>query len=191
MSEDNSKARRRLEKIYGKGCMFKKAHIEEQIEALQTKRIIKSYKVFLKETKYTGKKIRQLEGNMTYHHLRHRSEGGKTDVENGAIVNEMAHRYMHSLPREDEEVINNMLRKFKIQGGTLTATEQGLQIQDSFGIDLDYELNDEDVITIPVYDNTKEDYIKRQKFNRAKVKRETQRFIDDELDFMEELEDER
>lgn len=191
MSEDNSKARRRLEKIYGKGCMFKKAHIEEQIEALQTKRIIKSYKVFLKETKYTGKKIRQLEGNMTYHHLRHRSEGGKTDVDNGAIVNEMAHRYMHSLPREDEEVINNMLRKFKIQGGTLTATEQGLQIQDSFGIDLDYELNDEDVITIPVYDNTKEDYIKRQKFNRAKVKRETQRFIDDELDFMEELEDER
>ena len=191
MSEDNSKARRRLEKIYGKGCMFKKAHIEEQIEALQTKRIIKSYKVFLKETKYTGKKIRQLEGNMTYHHLRHRSEGGKTDVDNGAIVNEMAHRYMHSLPREDEEVINNMLRKFKIQGGTLTATEQGLQIQDFFGIDLDYELNDEDVITIPVYDNTKEDYIKRQKFNRAKVKRETQRFIDDELDFMEELEDER
>ena len=191
MSEDNSKARRRLEKKKKKGCMFKKAHIDEQIEALQTKRIIKSYKVFLKETKYTGKKIRQLEGNMTYHHLRHRSEGGKTDVENGAIVNEMAHRYMHSLPREDEEVINNMLRKFKIQGGTLTATEQGLQIQDSFGIDLDYELNDEDVITIPVYDNTKEDYIKRQKFNRAKVKRETQRFIDDELDFMEELEDER
>ena len=191
MSEDNSKARRRLEKIYGKGCMFKKAHIEEQIEALQTKRIIKSYKVFLKETKYTGKKIRQLERNMTYHHLRHRSEGGKTDVDNGAIVNEMAHRYMHSLPREDEEVINNMLRKFKIQGGTLTATEQGIQIEDPFGIDLDYELNDEDVITIPVYDNTKEDYIKRQKFNRAKVKRETQRFIDDELDFMEELEDER
>lgn len=186
MSEDNSKARRRLEKIYGKGCMFKKAHIEEQIEALQTKRVIKSYKVFLKETKYTGKKIRQLEGNMTYHHLRHRSEGGKTDVENGAIVNEMAHRYMHSLPREDEEVINNMLRKFKIQGGTLTATEQGLQIQDSFGIDLDYELNDEDVITIPVYETTKEDYIKREKFNRAKVKRETQQLIDEEFDYIQE-----
>lgn len=188
---DNTKGRHQLEQIYGKGCMFKKAHIEEQIKALQTRRIIKSYKVFLKETKYTGKKIRQLEGNMTYHHLRHRSEGGKTDVENGAIVNEMAHRYMHSLSREDEEVINNMLRHFKLSGGMLVPTEQGIQIEDPFGIDLDYELNDEDVITMPVYDNTKEDYIKRQKFNRAKVKRETQRFIDDELDFMEELEDER
>lgn len=187
---DNTKGRHQLEQIYGKGCMFKKAHIEEQIEALQTKRVIKSYKVFLKETKYTGKKIRQLERNMTYHHLKHRSEGGKTNTENGAIVNEMAHRYMHSLPREDEEVINNMLRHFKLSGGMLVPTEQGIQIEDPFGIDLDYELNDEDVITIPVYDNTKEDYEKRKKFNRAKEKRKTQRFIEDELDFMEELEDE-
>ena len=42
-------------------------------------------------------------------------------------------------------------------------------------------------ITIPVYDNTKEDYEKRKKFNRAKMKRETQQFIYDELDFMKEL----
>lgn len=46
--------------------MFKKAHIEEQVEAL---RVIKTYKMFLRETRYTGKKIQQLEGNMTYHHL--------------------------------------------------------------------------------------------------------------------------
>ena len=187
MSEDNSKARRRLEKIYGKGCMFKKAHIEEQIEEKKKKRVIKSYKVFLKETRYTGKKIRQLEGNMTYHHLRHRSEGGKANTENGAIVNEMAHRYMHSLPREDEEVINNMLRHFKLSGGMLVPTEQGIQIEDPFGIDLEYELNeDEEVITIPVYETTKEDYIKREKFNRAKVKRETQQLIDEEFDYIQE-----
>ena len=71
---DNTKGRHQLEQIYGKGCMFKKAHIEEQIEALKPKRTIKSYKVFLKETHYTGKKIRQIEQNMTFHHLRHRSE---------------------------------------------------------------------------------------------------------------------
>ena len=99
---DNMTKRRQLEKIYGKGCMFKKAKIEEQIESLKPKRIIKSYKMYLKEMKYTGKMIRQVESNMTYHHLRHISEGGKTNIENGAIVNEMAHRYMHSLPREDE-----------------------------------------------------------------------------------------
>ena len=52
---DNSKARQQLESIYGKGCMFKKARIEDQIEALKT---IKTYKTFLRETRYTGKKIR-------------------------------------------------------------------------------------------------------------------------------------
>ena len=39
---DNSKARQQLESIYGKGCMFKKARIEDQIEALKT---IKTYKI--------------------------------------------------------------------------------------------------------------------------------------------------
>ena len=50
---DNSKARQQLESIYGKGCMFKKARVEDQIEALKT---IKTYKTFLRETRYTGKK---------------------------------------------------------------------------------------------------------------------------------------
>ena len=108
----NSKGRKSLERIYGKGCMFKKANKEEQIEKLHT---IKTYKVFLKETHYSGNIIKQLENNMTYHHLRHKSEGGKVTDENGAVINELAHRYMHSLPREDEEVVNNMLRKFKLQ----------------------------------------------------------------------------
>lgn len=74
---DNMTKRRQLEKIYGKGCMFKKAQIEEQIYALGRKRIIKLYKSFLKETKYTLKKIKQLEESMTYHHLQHRSERWK------------------------------------------------------------------------------------------------------------------
>lgn len=74
---DNTKGSQQLEKVYGKGCMFKKAKVEEQIYALRSKRIIKSYKSFLKETKYTLKKIKQLEGNMTYHHLQHRSERWK------------------------------------------------------------------------------------------------------------------
>lgn len=179
---DNMTKRRQLEKIYGKGCMFKKAKIEEQIESLKPKRIIKSYKMYLKEMKYTGKMIRQVESNMTYHYLRHRGEGGKTNIENGAIVNEMAHRYMHSLPRNEEEIINDMIREYKLTGGVLVPTEKGMEVQQPIQIDLDFNM--EDCITIPVYDNTKEDYEKRKKFNRAKVKRETQKFIEEELDYL-------
>lgn len=174
---DNSKARQALEQIYGKGCMFKKAHIEEQIYQLKT---IKTYKVFLQETRYTGKKIRQLEKNMTYHHLRHDSEGGKATVENGAIVNELAHRYLHSLPRDEEEIINNMLRHFKLQGGISVPTENGLEMEQPVRIDINFG-DMEDCIIIPTYNNTKEDFEKREKFNRAKAKREFQKQVDEAL----------
>lgn len=171
---NNRGVRQQLEAKYGKGCMFKKCHAKEQIEALHT---IKTYKIFLATTRYSGKKIRQLEANMTLHHLRHRSEGGKTDEENGAIVSEMAHRYIHSLPRDQEEVVNNMLRRFKMTGGLLVPTETGIEILDPQGIELELDL--QDCITIPAYDTTREDYRRREKFKRQQMKKETQELIDE------------
>lgn len=72
---DNTRGRQQLEKIYGKGCMFKKAKVEEQLQ--NCKRKIKSYKRYVRETHYTLNKIRTLEQHMTYHHLKHRSERRK------------------------------------------------------------------------------------------------------------------
>lgn len=186
MSKDNKSARQALEREYGKGCMFKAARIEDQVEALKT---IKTYKTFLRETRYTGKKIHQLEKNITFHHLRHKSEGGKATAENGANINELAHRYLHSLPRDQEEVINNMLRKFKLQGGFITPTPSGLEMQ-PFEIEMDLaRLDEEDCLVIPVFDTTEKDMKKRQKFNRAQEKRAFQRQIDEALYGPEEDED--
>ena len=181
MSKDNKSARQLLEMIYGKGCMFKRAHIAERLRQSGIK--IKGYKVFVSEKRYKSKKIKRLEETMTYHHLQHKADGGKTDVENGAVINELAHRYLHSLPREQEEIINNMLREHKrsidIKGGILVPTQHGLDIQQPFQLSLDFEINEDDCITIPVYDNTKED--RDRKFNRAKVKQETLQLINEEL----------
>lgn len=181
---DNKNARKRLEAKYGKGCMFKKAKIEEQIIQLKT---IKTYKRFLQETRYTGKKIRLLEKNMTFHHLQHASEGGKATEENGAVVNELAHRYLHSLPRDQEEVVNNMLRqyKLKINGGILVPTEKGIEMHDPMGIELELDLATDDYISIAVEDNTIEDIQKRQKFNRAKAKREFRQQLEEDLYYYE------
>lgn len=109
-SKKNRKIREALERIYGEGCMFQKARIEKRIEQLGG---IKTYKQFKEEHRYTFKKIKVFEGMMTYHHLLHKSENGETSIENGAVVNSLAHTYMHSLPRADEEVINDMLRDYK------------------------------------------------------------------------------
>lgn len=108
----NKSVREQLERQYGKGCMFKKSGMEKKIEK---KRVIKTYKKFLQEKRYTRKMIRKYERMMTLHHLKHRSEGGKTNTENGAVINGLAHIYMHSLPREQEEYINNELRRYKRQ----------------------------------------------------------------------------
>lgn len=106
----NKSARKALEAIYGKGCMFKKARIAEKIEAMGG---IKTYKKFLEERRFRPKDIKKLERILTFHHLVHKFDGGRATVQNGAEVNSLAHTYMHSLPREQEEIINDMLRKYK------------------------------------------------------------------------------
>lgn len=106
----NRRTRELLEELYDKGCMFKKAKIAEKIEAMGG---IKTYKKYIKEKRYTVKDVEIYESRLSYHHLIHRENGGKTTVENGAIINSLAHSYIHSLPREQEERINNMLRRYK------------------------------------------------------------------------------
>lgn len=53
-------------------------------------------------------------------------------------------------------------------------------MSDSQSIKLKLDLDD--CITIPAYDNTKEDNEKRKKFNRAQTKRKYQDIIDEGLD---------
>ena len=101
---DNKSARKELERIYGKGCMFDKARVAQRIEAIGG---IRTYRKFVEEKHYTSKKLNKLLNNMTFHHLKHSKDGGKSTLENGAVVSEIAHRYIHSLPREQEEIIND------------------------------------------------------------------------------------
>lgn len=161
----NKKKRQELEQIYGEGSMFEKAKTEEYVSTLPK---IKGYKVFLKEKHYTSKDIARLKKRMNYHHLQHRAEGGGTTIENGAIVSEIEHRYLHSLPRNQEEIINNHIRQWKLDFISLT-TES---VIDSKEIDIDLS---KDFIEIPAHDykkRTKKELIHKQ---RKQEKRELQK----------------
>lgn len=159
----NKKVREALESVYGRRCMFKMAKIAERIEAVGG---IKTYKKFLEEKRYTLKDIKKLEKILTYHHLRHKFEGGKATIENGAEINSLAHTYMHSLPREHEEVINNMLREYK------NSMECTVEFVDN--LDFPYTIN----TTVFVPDELGK---KKQKYNRTKEKRKWQEEIEEEL----------
>ena len=115
MSKSNKGARKDLESIYGKKDMFTEARIEEQIDELNKtrKRKIKTYREYKEQCRYTSSKRKSLEKMLSYHHLRHKSNGGKADVQNGALLSALPHSYLHSLPRDEEEIINNMLRDYK------------------------------------------------------------------------------
>ena len=173
---DNKAAKHDLEVRYGKGCMFKRAQIESIIEKIGK---IKTYRQYKEEMHYKRRKINNLESSLTYHHLKHRSEGGSTTLENGAVINELAHRYIHSLPREQEEIINDLFRqfKYKLDGGILVPTEQGIELQQAVNIDFS-QMDLTDCIEIETFDTTEQDI---EKFNRAKQKRETQKYIEDGL----------
>ena len=197
MSNSNRSAKKELERIYGKGCFFNRAKVAEQIEAMGG---IKTFKVFVQEKRFKGKPISH---QITYHHLKHKSEGGKATVENGANVEEVAHQYLHSLPRNQAEIINNMLREFKLNCVMMTGDGQ---VQEAQSISFNFG---EDVLVIPLYDNderhnpevarqqaeererikhTKE-YKKKKKYERlqnptrAMKKRELQRIIEEEEDW--------
>ena len=149
----NKKVRKELERKYGRVCMFKNANIEKKVEET---RVIKTYKRFLQEKRYTGKSIKKLEKMLTLHHLKHRSDGGQTNAENGAIINELAHTYMHSLPRKHEEFINNELRRYKKQYDECKVVYVD-DIEVPFEIKFtDFKLEDK----------------KKEKYNRAKTREE-------------------
>ena len=111
---------------------------------------------------------------MTLHHLRHRSEDGATSERNGAVVNSLAHGYLHSVERAEGEIVNGMLRDYKagIDSGKYERVD--IELNDDF--DSGIEIN---IAELSIGDLGLE--VKpKGKYNRAKEKREMRRIIEEE-----------
>lgn len=162
---NNKQIREELEAIYGKGCMFEKSKAEEYVSSLPR---IKGFKMFIKERHFTSKEIAILKKRMNYHHLEHRADGGQTTLENGAVISELAHRYIHSLPRNQEEIINDHIRKWKLDVISLT-TEAVIESQE---IDIDLS---KDYIELPAVTYRKKNKKQLEEEERRKEKRELQK----------------
>lgn len=93
----NSSARKRLERIFGKICFIEELGIRKI--PIEERRKIKGY------NKYEDK--------ITYHHIKEKSKGGKATEENGALIKGYNHAWLHTLPEEDKQKINNAMIEFK------------------------------------------------------------------------------
>lgn len=155
----NSTCRKLLEKRYGKGCFMERAGIRKITPEQE------------KEMKRTIKGYKKLDRTITYHHIKEKCKGGEVSIENGANLAAYNHAWLHQQDETTKEQINKQLQDFKlsIDVAGLEVNENGVEITDNRHVDFDMS----DTISIPLYDAPV--HTKRNKFNRAKNKRETQK----------------
>ena len=146
MSNGNRQVREELERIYGHICML---HQGLKINGYSKSKV-----------NYKGKSI---QSQLTLHHLKPRSKGGKTTMENGAVVCRGCHDYIEQTTQENRERINDMLRKYKE-----CVVEYGDDFQTGVELDMaEIELTERELKA------------KKIKYNRAKEKRKLRGEIDD------------
>ena len=159
MSQDNKKARKKLEKIFEKGCFIERMGIRT----------------------ITG--ARTIDKTITYHHLKKKSKGGKATVENGANLAWENHQWLHSLPEAQQEDLNNAIRRWKINYLEMKNNE----IEQANSMTVPDLTSDENCIIIKLQETTKEQYEELEKqeqkrnksFNRSKNKQTTRQMVNE------------
>lgn len=144
MSSNKSIKNRMIAK-YGAECWIDKLHLRSE-----TNRRYKS--------KSQMKRMRQL----TYHHIKEKSKGGRATEENGALLSVENHEWFNKQPKEVQDKLNEIFQEYKRrfnQGDTTS-----LDIAKPITLEYDKFVS-----------------LAKQRYNRAKNKRKTQEIIDEEL----------
>ena len=141
---NNKKTRELLEEKYGHICML---HEGLKINGYSRSKI-----------NYKGKSIEQ---QLTLHHIRPKSKGGETSIENGAVLCRGCHDFLERTTKENRERINNLLKKYK---------ECVVEYGDDFTINLDISAVELEIIN-------REKEAKKEKYNRAKEKEQIRKEI--------------
>lgn len=57
---------------------------------------------------------RLIKGDVTYHHIQKRTDGGRRTIENGALLMPVAHQYLHLIECRDDETYKKLNEIFKV-----------------------------------------------------------------------------
>lgn len=96
MSGKNKRAKEELIRRYGAECFIDRLHLRDD-----------------KERKYTGKGQYRRMKQLTYHHIKMRKDGGKANVENGALLSAENHNWFHQQPMAKQREMNDMFQELK------------------------------------------------------------------------------
>ena len=149
----NKRAKEKLIQIYGAECFIEKLKLRKDT----------------KPRKYKGKSQMKKMKQLTYHHIRMKKDGGKATVENGALLSVENHAWFHKQSSQYREYMNTMFQEYKRQ--------QSKECQVVFVDELEFPF---EIRMTEFHIDEREQ--KKEKYNRAKEKRELRRRIDEELD---------
>lgn len=147
----NKKAKEKLIRIYGAECFIEKLHLRKDTTP----------------RRYTSKGQKKRMKQLTYHHIRMKKDGGEATVENGALLSAENHSWFHQQSSKDQTQMNAMFQEYKKQ-------HQECEVVFVDDLDLDFEIK-----AMEFHIDEREQ--KKEKYNRAKEKREFQKRVDEEL----------
>ena len=160
MGKSNKEAKEELIRLYGAECFIDRLHLRPE-----------STKVYVgKQLEYMRKHQKQLK-RLTYHHIKERCKGGKATRENGALLSEENHRWFNQQSKEDQAKMNQAFQDLKAKIDN--ARECKIELVDELVMDFEVKTAE-----ISFSDERKP----KEKFDRAKVKREFEKRIKEEME---------
>ena len=160
MSSSNKKAKEALIRLYGAECFIDKLGLRKD-----------------KERRYTGKGQYEKMKGLTFHHIEERCRGGKATVENGALLSLENHQWFNQQSRAEQARMNEAFQEHKRE-----IDEKREKKECRVVLVDDLETGIEVKYTEIVFGDEKKRE-ERQKFNRAREKREFRRRVEEELEY--------
>lgn len=148
----NKKAKEELIRRYGAECFIEKLKLRKDV----------------KPKRYKGKGQMKRMKQLTYHHIKMKKDGGKATLENGALLSAENHAWFHQQSTQDQAQMNEIFQEYKKQ-----YDECRVVFVDE--LDLGFQIR-----AMEFHIDERE--LKKEKYNRAKEKREFQKQVDEELD---------
>lgn len=148
----NKKAKEELIRRYGAECFIEKLKLRKDSEP----------------KRYTGKGQKAKMKQLTYHHIEMKKDGGKATIENGALLSAENHAWFHKQHPQYQTYMNNMFQEYKRQSDEC-------QVVFVDNLHLDFEIKATEF-------SIGEREQKKEKYNRAKEKREFKKRIEEEFD---------
>lgn len=150
----NKKAKEELIRIYGAECFIEKLKLRKE-----------------PKKHYTGKGQMKRMKQLTYHHIKMKKDGGKATRENGALLSAENHSWFHQQSPQAQGYMNAMFQEYKRQ-----VDECQVVFVDE--LDLDFEIRP---TTFAIDERGHILDQPKEKYNRAKVKEEFRRKVDEAL----------